>query len=134
MASKSKWIKGLGAVGRILSVIPDTTEIIGRAIENTSPIIQKELDRRHARKSALLTLDDVRHLDVNLAKEHLESKGFTVITVLAKASQRWSRSRCNEVVRMVPRAGKVAPDSLIKLYYLNEELLAESKKRAQKNK
>lgn len=44
MAKLSKFSKSLGAFGKIISVIPDTTELIGKGMDNTRPIIEKYMD------------------------------------------------------------------------------------------
>lgn len=54
MAKTSKKLtKSLGPIGKLISIIPDTTELIGKAIDNSRPIIEKELDRRHEKKTDL---------------------------------------------------------------------------------
>lgn len=44
MAKTSKKLtKSLGPIGKLISIIPDTTELIGKAIDNSRPIIEKNL-------------------------------------------------------------------------------------------
>lgn len=57
MAKTSKKLtKSLGSIGKLISIIPDTTELIGKAIDNSRPIIEKELDRRHEKNRLILSL------------------------------------------------------------------------------
>lgn len=57
MAKTSKKLtKYLGPIGKLISIIPDTTELIGKAIDNSRPIIEKELDRRHEKNRLILSL------------------------------------------------------------------------------
>lgn len=118
--------KAFGSVGKLISIIPDTTELIGKTIENTRPIIEKELDRRHTYKNSLVRLDDVIHLDINEAKEFLEHKGFKVVTVLAQPSIKYVDFERHQVVKMLPSSGKYTENTLVKLYYVNDTILAKS--------
>ncbi|MGI1782505.1 PASTA domain-containing protein, partial [Streptococcus uberis] len=81
MAKLSKFSKSLGAFGKIISVIPDTTELIGKGMDNTRPIIEKYMDQRQARQESLRTVDDVINLPLDQAKEHLEKQGFVVASI-----------------------------------------------------
>lgn len=54
--TSKKLIKSLGPIGKLISIIPDTTELIGKAIDNSRPIIEKELDRRHEKNRLILSL------------------------------------------------------------------------------
>lgn len=57
MAKTSKKLtKSLGPIGKLISIIPDTTELIGKAIDNSRPIIEKELDHRHEKNRLILSL------------------------------------------------------------------------------
>lgn len=57
MAKTSKKLtKSLEPIGKLISIIPDTTELIGKAIDNSRPIIEKELDRRHEKNRLILSL------------------------------------------------------------------------------
>lgn len=54
--TSKKSTKSLGPIGKLISIIPDTTELIGKAIDNSRPIIEKELDRRHEKNRLILSL------------------------------------------------------------------------------
>ncbi|MBF7093801.1 PASTA domain-containing protein [Streptococcus sp. HF-1907] len=128
MANKTrKWTKSLGTVGKLISVIPDTTEIIGKAIDNTRPIIEKELERRQEYKQSFTQLDDVVHLPVAEARQHLESKGFVVACILATPHVKWASAKDHQVVKMSPKPSKVKIGSLIKLYYVTDTVITGSK-------
>lgn len=126
MARSRKLTKSLGALGKIISVIPDTTELIGKGMDNTRPIIEKYMDQRQARQEYLRTVDDVINLPLDQAKEHLEKQGFVVASIPAKPDKKWLTASINEVVSMSPRAGRHRLGSLVKLYYVTIEVLEKS--------
>lgn len=126
MAKLSKFSKSLGAFGKIISVIPDTTELIGKGMDNTRPIIEKYMDQRQARQERLRTVDDVINLPLDQAKEHLEKQGFVVASIPAKPDKKWLTASINEVVSMSPRTGRHRLGSLVKLYYVTTEVLEKS--------
>ncbi|MDY4034152.1 MAG: PASTA domain-containing protein [Streptococcus dysgalactiae] len=118
--------KALGAVGKLMSIIPDTTEIIGKTIDNSRPIIEKRMEQKHEREMQLRTIDDVVNLPVDQAQAHLEKLGFVVATVPAKPHKKWLHSSLNEVVAMSPKSGKHKIGSLVKLYYITVDVLEKS--------
>lgn len=118
MAKTSKKLtKSLGPIGKLISIIPDTTELIGKAIDNSRPIIEKELDRRHEKKQTYTQLDNVVHLDINDAQVYLEQRHFNVSRIVAEPNSKWATLHPNQVVNMSPKAGRVRIGSLVKLYY-----------------
>lgn len=54
--TKLKLSRKLGSVGRLFSIIPDTTAIINKTIDNSRPIIEKHMDQRHENKCHLSRL------------------------------------------------------------------------------
>lgn len=119
MAKTSKKLtKSLGPIGKLISIIPDTTELIGKAIDNSRPIIEKELDRRHEKKQTYTQLDNVVHLDINDAQVYLEQRHFNVSRIVAEPNSKWATLHPNQVVNMSPKAGRVRIGSLVKLYYI----------------
>ncbi|MGT2925580.1 PASTA domain-containing protein [Streptococcus cuniculipharyngis] len=118
--------KALGSVSKIFGLL-DTVDIVSKVTDSTIPIIDKALDRRHEKQSRLIRLDNLIHMDVLEAKAHLENQGFTVSTILAKPSKAYQTARLNEVVAMSPKGGNLPTGSLIKLYYINQEVIDESK-------
>lgn len=113
MAKTSKKLtKSLGPIGKLISIIPDTTELIGKAIDNSRPIIEKE---------------NVVHLDINDAQVYLEQRHFNVSRIVAEPNSKWATLHPNQVVNMSPKAGRVRIGSLVKLYYITEDILEESK-------
>ncbi|MEX2805533.1 PASTA domain-containing protein [Streptococcus sp. H31] len=123
MAKRKNWIKKLNRAGKIISILPDTTEIINRAVDNTRPIIEKELDRHHERQEAYKEIDNVLHLNVEEAKKHLENQGFTVSMIPATPQIKYAKFLPNQVVSMYPKKKKAKLGSLIKLYYLDQASL-----------
>ncbi|VGU29008.1 PnkB-like serine/threonine kinase protein [Streptococcus pyogenes] len=115
--------KALGVVGKLMSIVPDTTEIIGKTIDNSRPIIEKRMEQKHEKEMQLRTIDDVINLPVDQAQAHLEQLGFVVATIPAKPHKKWLHSNLNEVVAMSPKSGKYKIGSLIKLYYITVDVL-----------
>lgn len=123
MVKNSKWTKALGSVSKVIAVLPDTTQIIGKAIDNTRPIIEKELDRHNDRKTAYIELNNVIHLDFEDAKEILENQGFLVRGITVNPNVKYANAPLNQVVRMYPRTKKAKVGSLVKLYYTDQEVV-----------
>ena len=112
----------------IFSVIPNTVEVVERITDKAAPIVDKHLDRQHQYKQSLVAIPNLLDVDVQQAKEHLEGLGLQVIVLLAKPNKRYAKADAGEVVAMLPRSGKVRPGSLVKLYYVDDHVVEESKK------
>ncbi len=121
--TKLKLSRKLGPIGRLFSIIPDTTAIINKTIDNSRPIIEKHMDQRHEKQMSLIKIDNVVNLPLEEAKEHLERQGFVVSAILAKPSKKLAQVRLNEVVQMFPKSGKHLKGSLIKLYYVDLDVI-----------
>ncbi|WP_218654337.1 PASTA domain-containing protein, partial [Streptococcus pluranimalium] len=104
--TKLKLSRKLGTLGRLFSIIPDTTAIIGKTIENSRPIIEKHMDQRHERQMTLVKIDNVVNLPLEEARQHLKNQGFTVSSIPAKPAKKYATARENEVVQMSPKSGK----------------------------
>ncbi len=126
--TSGKMGKLLGAANMIFSVIPDTVEVVERITDKAAPIVDKHLDRQHQYKQSLVAIPNLLDVDVQQAKEHLEGLGLQVIVLLAKPNKRYTKADAGEVVAMMPRSGKVRPGSLVKLYYVDDHVVEESKK------
>ena len=111
---------------KLVSVIPTTTAIISKAIDNGRPIIEKHLEERQKKRLSLVKLDNVVHLPRQEARRHLENLGFVVSEILAKPTPKYASARSDDVVKMVPRSGKHPKASLIKLFYVNLEVIEAS--------
>lgn len=119
--------KLLGSLSSFLSSL-DAVAMVGKVTDSTIPIIDKAIDRHHERQNSLLRLDNLIHMNVNEAKEHLEKQGFVVSTILAKPSKAYQNCHLDEVVAMSPKSGKLPAGSLVKLYYVNQEILEQSQR------
>ncbi|MGQ9412587.1 PASTA domain-containing protein [Streptococcus pluranimalium] len=127
--TKLKLSRKLGALGRLFSIIPDTTAIIGKTIENSRPIIEKHMDQRHERQMTSVKIDNVVNLPLEEARQHLKNQGFTVSSIPAKPAKpakKYATARENEVVQMSPKSGKHLKGSLVKLYYVDLDIIAAS--------
>ena len=122
MAQKNNLLKNLN---KLVDIIPDTTKIIGDTVQAAAPIVDKALDRQHEKNLSQIQVSNVIDLDVEEAKRHLEEIGFRVTLTLVKPNKKYRQetTRDNEVVAMIPKAGKFDKGSLIKLYYINQEII-----------
>ena len=122
MAQKNNLLKNLN---KLVDIIPDTTKIIGDTVQAAAPIVDKALDRQHEKNLSQIQVPNVIDLDAEEAKRHLEEIGFRVTLTLVKPNKKYRQetTRDNEVVAMIPKAGKFDKGSLIKLYYINQEII-----------
>ena len=130
MAKKSLIKSVGGALTAVFQVIPDTVEVVGKVVDSTVPLVDKALDRHHEHQQSLVKLPDVRDMEVCAAREHLESLGFQVAVLVAKPNRKWRQELPGEVVEMSPRTGRLKVGSLIKLYYMTDEVLKASQQEA----
>lgn len=126
--SAGKMGKLLGAANMVFAVIPDTVEIVGKITDKAAPIVDKHLERQHQYKQSLVTVPNLIDVDVHDAKKFLEKLGLQVIPILAKPDKKYAKADVNEVVAMKPRSGKVQPGTLVKVYYVDDYIIEESKK------
>lgn len=85
-------------------------------------------------KDKYVRVPDVRDLLVSDAKKVLSELGFDVHLILDKPNARYANERVEEVTRVVPNSKKLVKGSLIKVYYLDNFGLEESKNLAKVNK
>lgn len=121
--------KLLGPVGKVLRIIPDSTELINKTIEETAPIISKELDSRRENKKLYRDVPEVIELPVTRAKDILEKLGFITQEVLVQPNKKYQNKIDGEVVAIAPKGKTAKIGSLIKLYYVNEQVISESRQR-----
>lgn len=126
MVKKRRLTNSLGTLGKVISFIPDTTELIGKGMENTRPIVEKYMDQRHQRQENLRRLDDVVNISLDDAKAHIEKQGFIVCTIPARPDKHYADCKLNEVITMSPKSGKYPQGSLVKLYFADLNMLEKS--------
>lgn len=85
-------------------------------------------------KDKYVRVPDVRDLLVSDAEKVLSELGFDVHLILDKPNVRYANERVEEVTRVVPNSKKLVKGSLIKVYYLDNFGLEESKNLAKVNK
>lgn len=117
--------KALGTVGNVLSIF-DAVAIVDKVSGHAAPLIDKAIDRHFDAKKDLITLQDLTHLSVEQAGEILEAIGLKPIPLLVKADKKYASQNTHEVLRMVPKSGKVRMGSIVKLYYIDEATLEAS--------
>lgn len=117
--------KALGTVGNVLSVF-DAVGIVDKVSGHAAPLIDKAIDRHFDAQKDFITLQDLSHLSVEQAKSIIEGLGFIAVPILVKADKKYASQKTHEVLRMVPRSGKIKLGSVVKLYYLDDATLEES--------
>lgn len=120
---KRKILKVLNPISNLLV----NSESVSKIVETAAPIIKENLDRYHENQKKLIPLSNVVNLTITDAKKHLESLGFSVNILLAEPNNRFSKLSSDTVVKMEPKSGKLPKGALIKLYYVNEEIIEQSK-------
>lgn len=118
--------KMIGEVAKIFDVIPDTTRVIGEAVHAVVPLVDKVLEQNYRRKNRLVHLPNVVDMNLLEAQEHLEERGFVVSKILAKPHQRYAKKHADEVVAMIPKPGNMEPGTLVKLYYVSQDIIEAS--------
>lgn len=119
---KKNIIKGLQNfdINQVLKVIPDTGEVINKVVENAAPIVDKALDRKHEFNKSLISLPDLKNMRLSDAVAHLERIGSVGQPILVKPDKKWLKSDIDEVLEMQPKPGHYPPETLVKLYYIDE--------------
>lgn len=120
------FIKALNAVDKIADKLPDTAQAVAKVVDNTANIVDKALDRQFEAQQQLIDLPNVVHLPLEQGKAHLEMVGFHVLSVLAKPDKKWLDKRPDEIVQMEPKPGKFKPGTLVKLYYVTDDIIEQS--------
>ncbi|MGT2715697.1 PASTA domain-containing protein [Streptococcus respiraculi] len=128
MAKKKLPVNGkmIGEVAKIFDIIPDTTRVIGEAVHAVVPLVDKVLEQNYQKKNRLVRLPNMVDMNIKEAQEHLEELGFVVSKILAKPHQRYAKREVDEVVAMTPKSGSLEPGALVKLYYVNQDVIEES--------
>ncbi|MGT2965363.1 PASTA domain-containing protein [Streptococcus acidominimus] len=123
VSSKGKLI---GDVAKIFDIIPDTTRVIGEAVHAVVPLVDKVLEQNYQKKNRLVRLPNMVDMNIREAEHHLQELGFVVSVILAKPHQRYVKRGAGEVVAMVPKSGNVEPGTLVKLYYVSQDVIEAS--------
>lgn len=117
------WKKGLAAGGKFLAgaIAPDAI--------NTAGEIAKDIYENQQNMIKIPDLKDV-HIDeaMRILKDELN---LLPTSVICKPSVAYADERENEVMSSEPKFGtRVAPGSLVKLYYLTSKVIEESKEQS----
>ncbi len=127
MAKKAKGGNNpLKSFDKWANIVPDTTKIIGDTVQAAAPILDKALDRNYEKEKNRISIPNVLDLDLLEGKELLEKLGFLVTVTLVKPDKKYSTARDNEIVDMIPKSGRVDKGSVIKLYYVTQEIIDSS--------
>lgn len=102
------------------------SDLIDKVAVTSQPLIEKVIDNHQEKIKAQTNLPNVTNLSVIQGKEYLEKLGFHVVTLLAQPQARLMHGKVNEIVSMDPKPGKVVRESLVKLYYLNDQVISAS--------
>lgn len=91
------------------------------------PYVKEAVDRHQESRKDRVFVPDVLDLKLTDARNYLEKEGFVVHSILARPQNKYQDLAADTVVSTSPRSGKVKAGSLIKLYYVNEEIINESR-------
>lgn len=103
-------------------------ETIEKIAEPAGRMIEQAVDRHFANQKMMIEVPDLRELKLQEAKEYLERLGFTVHPVLQAPHSKYKNKMSDTVVAMSPKAGKIKPNTLFKLYYVNQDVIRDSHK------
>lgn len=106
--------------------------IADEIIKSVGQFANDEIRRQNKKRDEVIELPNVVDLMINNALEQLNKKGFEAEMILVKKPKKeYAKLQANMVVKMSPNPTLLhksfLPTTLIKLYYLNEEIIAESK-------
>ena len=114
--------KGLGKVAKGVAVAV-AAEVGADLVKGVGPAVEKAIAAKISHNKTLVQLPNVRRLNVYEAKEVLEAKGFVVLTMLVKADKKYLEYSDDSVVAMNPKPGKYESGTLVKLSYVDHDVL-----------
>ncbi|HEL1618991.1 TPA: PASTA domain-containing protein [Streptococcus suis] len=114
--------KGLGKVAKGVAVAV-AAEVGADLVKGVAPAVEKAIAAKINHNKTLIQLPNVRRLNVYEAKEVLEAKGFVVLTMLVKADKKYLDYSDDSVVAMNPKPGKYELGTLVKLSYVDHDVL-----------
>ena len=114
--------KGLGKVAKGVAVAV-AAEVGADLVKGVAPAVEKAIAAKISHNKTLVQLPNVRRLNVYEAKEVLEAKGFVVLTMLVKADKKYLEYSDDSVVAMNPKPGKYESETLVKLSYVDHDVL-----------
>lgn len=104
------------------------TGVLDKVIASGTNLAQEKMKNRED----YLALPNVIDLNKTEAKQHLEEMGFRVSFVEALPKKKYYDKKSNVIVRMMPaptmKTKQIKIGSLIKLYYLSDEIINKSAK------
>lgn len=129
-----KQAKNLLKVAGALAALPGVVDAVQGVVKEGAPLVKEALARMHEENRRKVTLPDLRDMSLEQAQEYLESIGLQSVGIRAKARKEYATALKGEVVSTLPKGGIVAPEIIVKLYYVDEAVMDESKELAETRK
>ncbi|MGT2667495.1 PASTA domain-containing protein [Streptococcus rifensis] len=86
------------------------------------PFVKKRMTKDHNAKEQHLFLGDLTGMRLSDAIAHVERIGFIPQLLLVQPDKKWLKSSINDVLEMQPKSGHYPPETLVKLYYMDENI------------
>lgn len=113
---KTKIISTLGKVA-LNAVAPDV-------LEQGTKIINNQLEKR----KEYIKIPDVKSVDIEDAKATLDRYNFNHSEVPVQPDVKYASANPNTIVKLVPKENtSVAPNTFVKMYYIDEQTIISSK-------
>ncbi|MFM1525334.1 MULTISPECIES: hypothetical protein [Helcococcus] len=121
---------GTNGVKTVSKKIKDNPEIAMETLKVASSAVAGVFLGIKNTKDKYVKVPDVRDLLISDAEKVLSDLGFDVHVILDKPNAKYANERIEEVTKILPNSKKLVKGSLIKIYYLDEDGVEESKKLA----
>lgn len=143
MAKKGKgFVNAIGKLGKEFGkeVIADTVlgamDMANNIVKEAAPIVDKALDRQYEHQKNLVKVPNLVDMPLQAAQDYCEEIGLRAVLIELPAHAKYASYRPNRIIDTDPKPsllqGGVLKGSLIKLRYIDDETLAESKLKAKK--
>lgn len=125
--SKKAWKYGKKGTVAAIKFAKRNPNLVKSAIKISTPLVAGSLAYLKHNKELYTEIPDVRDLNINDAHKILTDRGFSCHKIILDANYKYHNKKINTVIKVYPSSKKVKKDSIIKLYYLDEEILEKSK-------
>lgn len=143
MAKKGKgFVNVIGKLSKELGkeVIGGTVlgamDMANNIVKEAAPIVDKALDRQYEHQKNLVKVPNLVDMPLQAAQDYCEEIGLKAVLIELPPHAKYASYRPNRIIDTEPKPnllqGGVLKGSLIKLRYIDEETLAESKLKVKK--
>ena len=118
----------MGKIPGPFGILPAVIAVATQA----EPLIEKAIEKHKEFIEEHICLPDVIDMNVKEAQVELEEKGFKVVAIEAPiAKKKYANRALDVVVDMKPRPTPIQkhflPETLVKIYYVDQKIIEESK-------